>query len=99
MGQSFGSVEHILETYSSSNQHKILIIDMSNVGMVDLTGIFALEDLINSLRKSNIEVYVTRSSSKIEYLLDKTGFLENIGRDNFSNDLHSIVTSILSQKT
>ena len=95
---SFGSVEHILETYSSSNVHQILIIDMINVGMVDLTGIFALEDLINSLRKSNIEVYVTRPSSKIEYLLDKTGFLKNIGRDNFSNDLHSIVTSILSQK-
>ena len=95
----FGSVEHILETYSSSNEHQILIIDMSNVGMVDLTGIYVLEDLINSLRKSNIEVYMTRSGPKIEDLLDKTRFLETIGRDNFSNDLDSIVTSILSQKT
>ena len=94
----FGSVEHILETYSSSNEHKILIIDMSNVGMVDLTGIYVLEDLINRLRKSNIEVYMTRSDTKIEDLLDKTRFLETIGKDNFSNDLHSIVTSILSQK-
>ena len=95
----FGSVEHILETYSSSNEHQILIIDMSNVGMIDLTGIYALEDLINSLRKSNIEVYMTRSDPKIEDLLDKAKFLETIGKDNFSNDLHSIVTSILSQKT
>ena len=71
---------------------------MSNVGMVDLTGIYVLEDLINSLRKSNIEVYMTRSDPKIKDLLDKTRFLETIGRDNFSNDLDSIVTSILSQK-
>ena len=95
----FGSVEHILETYSSSNEHQILLIDMSNVGMVDLTGIYVLEDLIKSLRKSNIEVYMTRSSPKIEDLLHKTRFLETIGRDNFSNDLDSIVSSILSQKT
>ena len=42
----FGSVEHLLKAYSNADNHQTLIIDMGSVEMVDLTGIYALEDLI-----------------------------------------------------
>jgi Sulfate permease and related transporters (MFS superfamily) len=90
----FGSVEHMLETYSEASKHQILIIDMGNVGMVDLTGIYALEDLINSLRKKNIEVFITKTDPTIKDLLDKTGFIATIGSNHFSDDSHSILTTI-----
>ena len=42
--------------------------------MVDLTGIYALEDLITTLQKKNIEVYITQIDSKIENVFEGTGF-------------------------
>ena len=90
----FGSVEHILKEYSSADKHHTLIIDMGSVDMVDLTGIYALEDLITLLQKKNTEVYITQIDSKIENVFEDTGFFETIGRDYFSNDPHTIFNAI-----
>ena len=90
----FGSVEHILKKYSSADKHHTLIIDMGSVDMVDLTGIYALEDLITLLQKKNTEVYITQIDSKIENVFEDTGFIETIGRDYFSNDPHTIFNAI-----
>ena len=66
--------------------------------MVDLTGIYALEDLIKTLQKKNIEVYITQIDTKIENVFEDIGFLETIGRDYFSNDPHTIFNAIDSRK-
>ena len=92
----FGSVEHILKAYSYADKHHTLIIDMRSVKMVDLTGIYALEDLITLLQKKNIEVYMTQIDSKIENVFEDTGFIETLGRDYFSNDPHTIFNAINS---
>ena len=94
----FGSVEHLLKAYSNADKHQTLIIDMGSVEMVDLTGIYALEDLIKILQKKNIEVYITQIDSKIENIFEGIGFLETIGRDHFSNDLNTIFNAIVSRK-
>ena len=94
----FGSVEHILKAYSNSDKHQILIIDMGSVEMVDLTGIYALEDFTATLQEKNVEVFITQIDSKIENLFEGTGFLETIGRDHFSDDPNIIFKSIESRK-
>ena len=94
----FGSVEHILKAYSNADKHQSLIIDMGSVEMVDLTGIYAIEDLIVTLQKKNVDVFITQINPKIEYIFEGTGFLETIGRDHFSNDLHTIFNAIASRK-
>jgi len=94
----FGSVEHMLKKYSSADNHQTLIIDMGSVDMVDLTGIYALEDLITLLQKKNIEVYITQIGSKIENVFEDTGFFETIGKHYISNDLHAIFNAINSRK-
>ena len=94
----FGSVEHLLKAYSNADKHQTLIIDMGSVEMVDLTGIYALEDLIKILQKKNIEVYITQIDSKIENIFEGIGFLETIGRDNFSNDLNIIFGAIQNRR-
>ena len=87
-----------MKAYSNADKHQTLIIDMGSVEMVDLTGIYALEDLIVTLQKKNIEVYITQIGSKIENIFEDIGFLETIGRDHFSNDLHTIFNAIASRK-
>ena len=94
----FGSVEHILKAYSDAGKHHTLIIDMRSVKMVDLTGIYALEDLTTTLQKKNIEVHITMIDSKIENLFKGTGLLETIGRDYISNDPQVVLNSIKSRK-
>ena len=94
----FGSVESMLDTYSRAYKHQTLIIDMGEVTMVDLTGIYAFEDLIASLQKKNIDVFMTNIDSKIEDAFEKTGSLKTIGKDHITNDLHSIFNAIDSQK-
>ena len=94
----FGSVESMLDTYSRAYKHQTLIIDMGDVTMVDLTGIYAFEDLIASLQKKNIDVFMTNIDSKIEDVFEKTGSLKTIGKNHITNDLHSIFNAIDSQK-
>ena len=94
----FGSVEHILKAYSNADKHQYLIIDIGSVEIVDLTGIFALEDLIVTLQKKDVEVFITQIDPKIENIFEGTGFLETIGRDHFSNDLQTIFNAIESRK-
>ena len=94
----FGSVEHILKAYSNADKHQALIVDMGSVEMVDLTGIYALEDLITLLQKKNIEVYMTQIDSKIENVFEDTGFFETIEKNYISNDLNAIFNAIDSRK-
>ena len=94
----FGSVEHILKAYSDADEHHTLIIDMRGVTMVDLTGIYALEDLTTTLQEKNIEVHITMLDSKIENLFKGTGFLEKIGWDYISSESHKVLNAINSRK-
>jgi len=94
----FGSVEHILKAYSEADKHHTLIIDMRSVKMVDLTGIYALEDLTTTLQKKNIEVHITMLDSKIENLFEGTGFLEKIGLDYISNESQKALNAINSRR-
>ena len=94
----FGSVEHILKAYSEADKHHTLIIDMRSVKMVDLTGIYALEDLTTTLQEKNIEVHITMLDSKIENLFEGTGFLEKIGLDYISNESQKALNAINSRR-
>ena len=45
----FGSMESILDIYADAPKHEVLIIDMNDVSMIDLSGGYALEDLIKGI--------------------------------------------------
>ena len=81
----FGTIEPMIEAYSATDEHEILIVDLSNVLMIDLTGAYALEDLINNTMKKNTEVLITGMDPKIEKTLVGLNFVENIGIDNFKS--------------
>ena len=90
----FGSIESLTKIYSTAPKHEILIIDMSNVSMVDLSGAFGLEDFIKNKIENNIKVVVSRASSDIKESLEKMNFIKNIGRENYS-DSKSLIDDLL----
>ena len=67
----FGSVEPLMNIYTTAPKHEILVIDMSNVTMIDLSGVYALEDLIKNLKSQNIKVFVSSANSYVKKALEK----------------------------
>ena len=69
----------------------MLIIDMSHVTMIDLSGVYALEDLIKNTEAKNIKVFVSNATHHINKVLVKLNFIKNIGKEHYSDSINSII--------
>ena len=79
----FGSIEPLIKVYSKISKHEMLIIDMIDITMIDISGTYALEDLIKNIQSKNIKVIVTNFNSNIKEKLIKLNFIKNIGKQNY----------------
>ncbi len=93
----FGSVEPLMNVYANSFKHEMLILDMEYVDMLDISGVFALEDLIKNAQAKNIKVYITNIKHHLKELLNKVEFNKHIGEGNYK-DSKNIVSSIISEQ-
>ena len=93
----FGSTEQLINVYSSSPKHDMLIVDMSCVTMIDLSGAYVLEDLIVNARSKNIEVIVLNVNDRIRKILERVEFVKHIGKEFFKDSEKSVI-SIISKK-
>ena len=91
----FCTMESLINTYSSSSNHKVLIINLNEITMIDLSGVFALEDLIERSKANNIKVFVFNESAHIKRILDKVNFIENIGKDSYKDTKKAISHCVL----
>ena len=91
----FGSVQPLINTYSQAPYHEILVIDMSQVTMIDLSGSFTLEDLINNIKSKNIKVFISNIDDNIKHRLEKMDFFKQI--DINSNNSKSSIASLVLQ--
>ena len=85
----FGSIESILDIYANSTKHDILIINMNNVTMIDLSGSYALEDLIKGAQAKGIKILVSNIKPNIKKVLEKLNFSKNIGEDCYNESIIS----------
>ena len=90
----FGSIVSLMEIYNAAPKHKILIIDMTSVTMIDLSGIYTLEDIIKVAKNKNIEVFAVNAKSHIKEKLEKLDFIKNILKDNYKDSKESIMPII-----
>jgi len=92
----FASIEHLIKVYTDTPKHAMLIIDMGRTTMIDLSGVYALEDLIQNVRSKNIKVFVSNVNSKIKPVLEKMDFIKHLGRNCYQDSKESMA-SIISQ--
>ena len=90
----FGSIESLLNTYATAPKHKTLIVDLSCVTMIDLSGTYALEDLIKGAKAKNIEVFVFNTNPYIKTIIEKIDFIKNIGQDYYKDSKKSIISIV-----
>jgi len=87
----FGSIVSLMEIYNTAPKHEILIIDMSHTTMIDLSGVYALEDLINKAKTKNIKIFVSSALPHIKEVLEKIDFIDHIGKDNYKDSKESVI--------
>ena len=90
----FASIEKLIQTYSKIKEHELLIVDLDKVTMIDLSGVFSLEDLIIGARKNGIKVFVTNASSNVNNVLSNLGFIRKIGSENYNRSYNAITSFI-----
>jgi len=86
----FGSVESLVNVYADAPEHKLLIVDMSKISKVDLSGAYSLEDIIKDCHSRGVKVVVTGASSITKEILDKVNFVRHIGIDCYIESEDSI---------
>ena len=94
----FASIESLMNLYSNAPKHKMLIIDMSYVTMIDLSGAFAIEDLIKNVKSKNIKVIVSNVTNDVESVLKKIGFFKHIGEKHYINSNDKLIATILEEE-
>lgn len=78
----FGAAERFANFLRDEPEVKHLILRMRFVPIMDTTGLVALEDIYRDLKRHNCHLILTGLQPEVEQLLDRTGLLDEIGREN-----------------
>ena len=90
----FGSVESLLKAYSQIPAHKALIIDLREVTSLDITGAYALEDLVRSLQNRGIPSYLFSTQENIRQAMTNLNIVNNIGDDHYLDSSSKIFRTL-----
>ena len=93
----FGSVESLINIYRSAPKHEMSIIDMSDVTMIDLSGVYALEDIIKAAQNKGIEVVVSDANNNIKRILKRLNFMNYLNKDFYNDSKNSIIDMIIKK--
>ena len=79
----FASVENLMDIYVNSSIDSALIIDMKKITSMDLSGAFALDDIVKDAQSKNIDVYVINIANKVKEKLDRVNSLASLNKNNY----------------
>ncbi|MDB3868479.1 SulP family inorganic anion transporter [Candidatus Marinimicrobia bacterium] len=91
----FGSIESLISAYALTPKHEMLIIDMSYVTMIDLSGAYALEDLISGADSNGKRVIVSNASLPIKKVLEKIDFIKNNVEGYYKETIELVTSNII----
>ena len=86
-------MKSLIKSYVKSEKKDILVIDINNITRVDLSGAYALEDLIKGAQ-ANTLVYVLNENHKADKVLRKVNFIKHIGEKFYYSSKESLVKTL-----
>ena len=93
----FASMKSLVKSYVNHEKKDIVIIDMTNVNRIDLSGAYGLEDLIKGAQNNNTLIYVLNENQKIHKVLENVNFIKHIGRSVYF-DSREVLEKFLNEK-
>jgi sulfate permease, SulP family len=79
----FGSVQSLETAYHQTNNCPIILIDLDEVTMLDISGAYALEDLVAKAKSENRIVYVANANPKVKDVLERVKVIESFGKGGY----------------
>ena len=67
----------------------MLIVDLSLTSKVDLSGTYALEDLIKGAEVQGVKVIVANANSRVKKVFRKVNFREHLGKGHYFDSIES----------
>ncbi|UIE37204.1 SulP family inorganic anion transporter [Leptodesmis sichuanensis] len=90
----FGAAERFATFLRDEPEVKYLILRMRFVPNMDTTGLVALEDIYHDLRRHGCRLLLTGLQPEVKALLDRSGLLDKIGRDNCFETTDAAICSL-----
>ncbi len=75
--------DKVLETIAWAPELKYLILDADGINRIDASGEQALRNVVERLREVGLDLYFTRAKRQLTDALERSGLMEQIGRDHF----------------
>lgn len=86
----FGAADKLESALKRLHQEPdVLILRMRKVLAMDATGLNALEDLFERLRKNDKHLLLCGPHAQPLFMMDKAGFVDKLGRENICPDIDS----------
>jgi SulP family sulfate permease len=80
----FGAVENFERALAFTHTDpRVLILRLRWVPFMDITGVQALEEAIEDLKRRGVRVMITGANPRVTAKLDKAGVIDLVGRENF----------------
>ncbi len=90
-GPLFFGVADVLAKISTKDFTKCLIIRMRSVPAIDVTAMNAMEELYSKCAEKGIKVIFSHVNDQPMHVMDKAGFVEKVGRQNFCEHIDSAI--------
>lgn len=82
----FGATNDYLQFTKEENKN-VLILRMRNVPAMDITGLDALEEALTTCQKRNIHLLLSHVNEQPMHVMEKAGFVEKLGAENFCENI------------
>jgi len=88
----FGAVEKFEHTLAATHTTpRMVLIRLGHVPFMDITGLEALEEVVDNLNARGIVVLLSEANPRVYENLERIGILDAIGREHYSHTLASAI--------
>lgn len=94
---TFGAAKGIVQKFSRLSKYKVLVLDFSDVTLLDFSASMAVSDIISQATQSDKRVILTGASEKIGAVMKRLGVLDNVPAEQVIADREAALKLAVTQ--
>ena len=86
-GALFFGAANVFTSFKHEEGKNVLILRMRNVPVMDISGVEALEEILETCKKRNLTLILSHVNEQPYHAMEKAGFVEKIGSENICENI------------
>ena len=86
-GALFFGAANVFTSFKHEEGKNVLILRMRNVPVMDISGVEALEEILETCKKRNLTLVLSHVNEQPYHAMEKAGFVEKIGAENICENI------------